>query len=235
MRLSPTQKGNTFMKVPRSAVKIGIVAGLLGGASGVAIAAGLTPSLGTFQPISHEAAAQASAQKFSDGTTTTTATDDSVKAEDSARPTAAPAPATSETKSFDAAGAGTVTYKVEGDTITLVDATPASGYTVKVDESAGREIEVVFSNATQRVKAKVELENGVAREKVTTKAVDSATPAVKSDDDGEDANDVEANDDEANDVQANDDHRNGADDHHGRGTDDKGADDHGGRGRGSDG
>jgi hypothetical protein len=204
------------MKLPHSAVKIGIVAGLLGGVSGVAVAAGLTPSLGTFQPIS--------AQKFSDGTTTTTATDDSVAA--------AAAPAAGETKTFDAAGAGTVAYKVDGTTITLVDATPASGWTVKVDEASGNEIEVVFSNATQQVKAKVEFEDGAVREKVVTKSVDEAS-AVK--DDGKDDGDVNDDHQDADDVEANDDHEDANDDHQDAGDDHHDAkDNHGGRGHGSD-
>jgi hypothetical protein len=216
------------MKLPRSAVKIGLAAGLLGGASGVAIAAGFTPSLGTIQPISHEAAA---ARSSSDDSTTTTVTDDSFKADDSTTPVA-PAAAPSETKSFAAAGAGTVTYKVEGSTLTLLDATPAAGWTVKVDEAAGHEIEVVFSSATQRIKAKVEFEDGTARESVTTKAIDD-NAAVAGNQQGND----DDGDDDANEVEdANDDHHDVNDDHGGRsrGSDDHRGDDHGGRGHGSD-
>jgi hypothetical protein len=219
------------MKFPRSAVKIGIAAGLLGGASGVAIAAGLTPSLGTVQPISHEAPAArvAAVQQVSD---------DSFKAGDdsTAAPAAAPAAPASETKSFDAAGAGTVTYKVEGSTLTLVDATTAAGYTVKVDESAGREIEVVFSNATQRVKAKVEFEDGAARESVTTRAIDDKPAAARNHDD--DVDDKAGDDDHHGDDDVNEEGEHANDDHggrdRGRGSDDRGGDDHGGRGRGSD-
>jgi hypothetical protein len=69
-------------------------------------------------------------------------------------------------RSIDAAGAGTVIVAVEGNSLRLVAATPASGWRVEVEQSAGREIELDFRAGTRRVQVNVELEDGQVRERV---------------------------------------------------------------------
>lgn len=173
------------MKLPRSAVKIGIVAGLLGGATGVAVAVGLAPSpapsVGTFQPIAEERAF-------------------------------------AETKTVDAAGAGTVTYRIDGATLSVIDATPAAGSTIEVEQATGREIEVDFRSATQRVQVNVEFEDGVARERVRTRAVDDGTTSTSL------SPSTSVRDDDRRDDRRGDDDDDGGH-HRGRGGDDDDRDD----------
>jgi hypothetical protein len=96
-----------------------------------------------------------------DGTTSTTVDDTtSTTADDGA---GSPA---DEINTIDAAGAGTVIYAVEGGSLRLVSATPASGWRVEVEQASGPEIELDFRSGTQRVQVNVELEDGQARERV---------------------------------------------------------------------
>ena len=74
---------------------------------------------------------------------------------------------------LDASGAGTVIYAVEGGSLRLVTATPASGWQVEVEQATGPEIELDFRSGTQRVQVNVELEDGQVRERV--RARDDAT------------------------------------------------------------
>ena len=80
----------------------------------------------------------------------------------------APAPTnpTGDVRAIDAAGAGTVLVAVEGNSLRLVAATPASGWRVEVEQAAGREVEVDFRSGTKRVQVNVELEDGQVRERV---------------------------------------------------------------------
>lgn len=77
-----------------------------------------------------------------------------------------PPAATASTRTVDAAGAGTVTYTVSGTTFTLVDATPNSGWTVKIEQAGGAAVDVDFFSGTKRVQVDVEFEDGVVRERV---------------------------------------------------------------------
>ena len=92
-----------------------------------------------------------------DGTTTTL--------DDSPEDDGAAAPADG-IHSLDAGGAGTVIYAVEGGSLRLVTATPASGWAVEVEQGTGREIEIDFRSGTRRVQVNVEIEDGQVRERV---------------------------------------------------------------------
>ena len=157
------------MKLPWSAARLGLVAGLLGGGVGLAVASGVTPAPAPVQLVS----------AGDDGPTTT-----SVTVEDDETGASAP---TTETRVVDAAGAGTVTVSRDGDSLALVSADPASGWEFDVEQAAGEEIEVEFRNATQRVQVNVELEDGVIQEQVRVRdeAVDTDTRGLDDDDDGQ--------------------------------------------------
>ena len=71
-----------------------------------------------------------------------------------------------DVRAIDAAGAGTVIVAVEGNGLRLVSATPASGWRVEVEQSAGREVELDFRAGTRRVQVNVEIEDGQVRERV---------------------------------------------------------------------
>jgi hypothetical protein len=80
---------------------------------------------------------------------------------------APPAPAPSSAAgSFDAAGAGTVSYTVDGGTLVLVSASPAAGWVVEVEQASGRELELDFRSGDRRVQVNVEFEDGGVRERV---------------------------------------------------------------------
>ena len=78
-------------------------------------------------------------------------------------PTTAAAP---DTHSFEAGDAGTVTYRVDGGVLTLIDATPNPGWRVDVERVAGREIDLDFRSGLRRVQVDVEFEDGGVRERV---------------------------------------------------------------------
>lgn len=61
---------------------------------------------------------------------------------------------------------GSVTIRQTGDQLELVAATPAAGWKVDVHHSAGREIDVRFENGKRESRVKVEIEDGVARDRV---------------------------------------------------------------------
>jgi hypothetical protein len=139
-------------------------------------------------------------------------------------PTTSPAPSsapgTGGTRSFDAAGAGTVAYTVSGDTLTLVSATPAGGWVVEVEQASGREVELDFRSGDQRVQVNVEFEDGGVRERVRLR------------DDSDDRR-VEITNGQVTDDGTDD---RGGDDsgHSGSGSDDDGTDDRGGDDRDGD-
>ena len=96
-----------------------------------------------------------------DGTTSSTVDDDATTST-----TAGGGAPVDDVRSLDAAGAGTVIYAIEGGSLRLVTATPASGWAVEVEQGAGREIELDFRSGSQRVQVNVELEDGQVRERV---------------------------------------------------------------------
>lgn len=96
-----------------------------------------------------------------DRTTPTTATRATTPTTASSSPAAA-----ADVRSFDAAGAGTITYEVRGSTVSLVSAVPAAGWVVEVEQAAGDEIDLDLRSGTRRVQVDVEWEDGAPRERV---------------------------------------------------------------------
>ncbi|HEX4979648.1 MAG TPA: hypothetical protein VFV35_06250 [Acidimicrobiales bacterium] len=122
-------------------------------------------------------------------------------------PTSPAAPATAGVAAADvrrlvAADAGTVTYAVDGGSLTLVEATPAAGWVVEVEQGSGRELDLDFRSGTRRVQVEVEFEDGTVRERVRTRddADDSRTEIVNgavtdSDDDNSGPGSADSDDD----------------------------------------
>lgn len=107
--------------------------------------------------------------------------------------TPSPAPVTEDraASTFDAAGAGTVTYEIRAGEFVLIAATPASGWVVDVEVAQGIELDLDFRSGTRRVQVDVEFEDGGVRERVRLRddagADDDAADDVTSgDDDGDD-------------------------------------------------
>jgi hypothetical protein len=224
------------MKLPGTKGRLGLAAGMVGGSVGVALLSGFGP-----------APALSSVGSSHDDTTSTTV------------PTSVPASTASdasETRTIDAAGAGTVVVAREGNQLTLISATPNPGFAVEVEQDAGAEVEVDFRMGGERVQVNVEVEDGAIRERVRVRdevagtevriengvvvrtegfdddvAGDNSGPGSANSGPG---NAGEVNDDHGNDVNddvaddVNDDHGNdaGIDDH----GNDAGVDDHGGSG-----
>ena len=142
------------MHLPRTASRVGLAAGLVTATMGVALVTGLGPAPALSEVSSHR-------QQDDSSTTSTTA---------ATLPAAAPG---AGTRVVDAAGAGTVTVSDAGGQLALVSAVPADGWSVEVEQPAGREVEVDFRRGTQRVQVDVELEDGAVRERVRVR--DDAT------------------------------------------------------------
>jgi hypothetical protein len=222
------------MKFARSHIALG--AGLAGGLLGLALVSGVGPA---------PALSGTSSDGSDDGTTSTTAA--TLPTGISGSTTAG---ATDGTRVVDAGGAGTVTVAQEGGSLRLLAAEPADGWTVEVEESAGREVEVDFRRGTERVQVNVELEDGAVRERVRFRdratgeellvedGVVIGTDDGTDDRGGRDDDGTEdrgpGNDDDHGDDDHDDDHDD--DDHGGHGDDDTHDDthddDHGGRGEG---
>jgi hypothetical protein len=143
----------------------------------------------------------------------------------------------------------------EGTGLRLLKAEPATGWTVEVEESAGREVEVDFRRGTERVQVNVELEDGTVRERVRFRdtatgtellVVDGVVVGPDADDrgdlDDDGTDDRGDRDDDGTDDRGGDDDSAGPgsghddddhdDDHAGHRGDDDHDDDHGGRGDG---
>lgn len=176
-----------------------------------------------------------------DGTSTTAPSDDgsSTTAPTSTAPTTPTGGGTGtpsgDVRTVTAADAGTVTYRVDGSTVTLLQATPTAGWRVEVEQASGDEIDLDFRSGTRRVQVDIEFEDGAVRERVRVRddADDSRTEIVNGtvtevepgddrDDDGDD-DDRSGHDDE-------DDDDDDDDDRSGHGGDDDDDDDRSGHG-----
>ncbi len=73
------------------------------------------------------------------------------------------ATAQAQTRTYEAAGIGTLTVAFDGTTVSLVRVDPAPGWTHSVDEITTRNIEIDFWNGSVRHRAKVEVEDGDLR------------------------------------------------------------------------
>ena len=100
-----------------------------------------------------------------DGSTTP---DDDPTPDDSPSPSDSASPAVQNVgpATFSAADAGTVTYRVVDGSFELLDVSEADGWTVKIEQSGGSEIDLDFFKGTVRVQVDVEFEDGGIRERV---------------------------------------------------------------------
>ena len=165
-----------------SRAKIGAAAGLAGAAAVFALVVGVGPApsvlqlAGANEDISGncdeaEHAADPECQGVvppsGDGTTSTIDDGTSTTVEDSTSTTVGGGGAAGdEVRSVDAAGAGIVVYAFEGGRFRLISATPAAGWRVDVEQSAGDEIDLDFRSGAQRVQVDIEVEDGQVRERV---------------------------------------------------------------------
>src|SRR5205085_2441898 len=88
-------------------------------------------------------------------------------------------------KTIDAVPAGTVVVTVTGGKLVVTSATPNSGWTLDEQRAEGREVEVRFVSATQRVDVHAELEDGQIRSRVRVRDLTPAT-STTADDHGSD-------------------------------------------------
>ena len=133
---------------------------------------------------------------------------------------------TDEIHSLDAAGAGTVIYAANGGSLRLVSATPAAGWRVEVEQSAGREVELDFRSGSKRVQVNLEIEDGQVRERVRFRD-DADDTDIRTEDGSVVRDDSDRGDDNSNSGPGR-----GGDDHSGSGHGDD--DDNGGSGSGRD-
>jgi hypothetical protein len=139
------------MNLPWSKSRVGVAAGRVAGSAGLALLSGLGPA----PALLSIAAARGAEDTRATSTTGSTATDDN--------PAAAPADGT---RVVQAAGAGTVTVALAAGSLELLSATPAAGWSVEVEQSAGTEVEVDFRRGAERVQVDLEVEDGAVRERL---------------------------------------------------------------------
>jgi hypothetical protein len=80
---------------------------------------------------------------------------------------------------FDVLGAGTVTLRIDGSTLILVDASPAEGWTASIDSQTALELEIDFRSGVNRIRFNGELEDGRIRPRIEVRdgAAPDGTPA----------------------------------------------------------
>jgi hypothetical protein len=81
-----------------------------------------------------------------------------------AAPSGIPSAAGDET--FDVLGAGTVTLRVDGPTLVLIEATPSDDWTVSIDSQTTVEVEIDFLSGSNRVRFNGQLKDGSIRSRV---------------------------------------------------------------------
>jgi hypothetical protein len=171
------------MKLPLTKARLGIAAGALGAAGALTLAAAAAgspsdPAVTSFRNTSsaddppgdvsgpcdeaeHADDPRCDGVGGVDGVTVTEPTAPTTSA-----PTTPATPTTGiGTRSLPTVG-GTVTYRSDGASLTLVSAMPANGWRVEVEQASGREIEVDFRAGGRRVQINVEIEDGQVRERV---------------------------------------------------------------------
>ena len=159
--------------------RIAAAAGLLGASAAIALLLGVGPAPSALQlagassddvaddisgncdEAEHAGDPECSGAPTSGGATSSTIDDDTTSTTAGGGVTAS-----DDVRSLDAAGAGTVIYAIEDGGLRLVTATPASGWAVEVEQSAGREVELDFRAGTRRVQVNLEIEDGEVRERV---------------------------------------------------------------------
>jgi hypothetical protein len=68
--------------------------------------------------------------------------------------------------------AGTVTYALSGSTLSVIETLANDGWNVEIEVAQGREIEVKFLSADQRVDFEAEFEDGQVEVKIRTRALE---------------------------------------------------------------
>src|SRR5262245_33253644 len=200
----PLRQQGPSMHLPKN--RLGIAAGVVAGSAGMALLAGLGPAQSLIPIASARGAddGRAHAQVDDHG-------DHGHGADDGVTATTG-VPATG-TQVVDAAGAGTVTVAVGADTLHVVAASPAAGFTARVEVANGREGEVEFRRGTQRAQVNLEIEDGMVpqrrrrRDATDRTAVRVEHGRIVDDNGAEDVNDdngVDVNDDKG--AEVNDDH-----------------------------
>jgi hypothetical protein len=168
------------MKLPLSKARLGLAAAVLGGAGALAVVSGLGSTgaepAATFQAASSnddgpgdisgpcDEAEHANDPRCAGVSTGAPNATTPTTAGTPAAPTPA-SPAASGHRSLPTVG-GTVTYTVDGGTLSVASAVPSSGWSAEVEQSSGREIEVDFRSGTRRVQVNIEFEDGQVRERV---------------------------------------------------------------------
>lgn len=203
------------MSTPSLKTKIGVVAGLIAGSAGLALATGLGPAPSLLS----------TASAGGSGDTTTSTTGDTTGTTVGGTSTSAPVTAS---RVVQAGPAGSLEVAETSDRLELVSTSPAAGWSVEVEQAAGREVEVDFRRGGERVQVNVELEDGSVRERVRYR--DDATGTRV---EAEDGAIVRAEGDGTDDPggHGGDDHDDHDDD---AGWDDRGHDDDSSGGHGSD-
>lgn len=166
------------MNLTASKARLGVVALVLGGASVLAVAS-VAGSTGPDSTTAVQATASDDAPGDVSGPCDEAEHADDPRCAGERAPVPAPRASTSTTAANAPATAaaesgvrelptvgGTVTYAVDGTTLTVVDATPAVGWSVEVEQSTGRELEVDFRSAAPRLQVNIEMEDGQVRERV---------------------------------------------------------------------
>ena len=72
-------------------------------------------------------------------------------------------PVTTEPRSYDVHGAGSVTVQLVTGKLVLVDAEAAAGWTIEVDKSDGRDIRVEFENGDSNARFEAKIRDGEVR------------------------------------------------------------------------
>ena len=206
------------MHLPSTKGRLGLAAGLVGGAVGLAIVSGFGPA---------PALSSIGSQGDDDSTSSTVATSTTLPATTAAVPAGAP------TRTLDA-GAGTVVFAESGGQLSLVSATPAPGWAVEVEQAAGRDVEVDFRQGNTRVQVNVEFEDGAVRERIRVRDDDAGTEVriengvvVRTEGFGDDTGSSGPGSSGSDSSGSGSSDTSGSDDSGGHGDDDDGSDDHG--------
>jgi hypothetical protein len=157
------------MRLPRSTPIVGLAVVALAGGS-LAVAAAADTSSGD-RPQRVSSAVQSDDSSTSSSPSVTSSDPSTPPTTPSSTPSSTPSTGREPTMPGSGDGVvqspgGTVTYAVQDGSLSLVSAVPASGWSVEVEQSAGRELEVDFRAGATKVDVHVELEDGQVRERV---------------------------------------------------------------------
>jgi len=98
-----------------------------------------------------------------DSTTSTIRDEDASSSTSSTIDDHSTVPITTEPRAYDVHGAGSVTVQLVAGELVLVDAGAASGWTIEVDKSDGRDIRVEFENGDSDARFEAKVRDGEVR------------------------------------------------------------------------